>query len=151
LGVPGKVATFRSRSQQRSVSGGTGDDAGHRAGNRFGAPGDRSNLANQNKAANEYGTFKQLENQWSAKLKNGSSIEIEVTDVTRVGEDRPYKRIAKWTETDPAGTVTQGEQTFANTHTPGSRAKRGIPPTTSGQTGNVIDVDFANRRRKQDE
>ena len=37
LGVPGRVRTHRNQNAQRGVSEGSGDDAGHLIGNRFGA------------------------------------------------------------------------------------------------------------------
>jgi len=45
LGMPNQVATHRSTSAQRGVAGGTGDDAGHLIGNRFGASGATSDLS----------------------------------------------------------------------------------------------------------
>ena len=148
LGEPGKVVKHRSGSAQKGVSAGTGDDAGHLIGDRFGAPGDARNLSAQNWRANQHGTFKQLENLWARKLKAGSRIEVEVTDVTRAGEDRPFMRKARWTETLPDGTREAQEMIFANTHTPKSRAARQIPPTVSGpQKNNVINYDFVNKKR----
>ena len=47
LGVPGKVKQHRSSYQQKKVAGGTGDDAGHRIANEFGAPGGAENLSPQ--------------------------------------------------------------------------------------------------------
>jgi len=38
LGVPGKVATHRIESEQRGMSSGTGEHAGHMIGIQFGAP-----------------------------------------------------------------------------------------------------------------
>ena len=48
LGVPGRVATHRIVSAQRTMSGGTGEHAGHLIGIQFGAPGDIRNLGLQN-------------------------------------------------------------------------------------------------------
>ncbi len=147
LGQPGEVQTHRDPSAQARVSRGTGDDAGHRIGDRFGAPGDESNLAQQNWRANRNGTFKQLENRWAAALKDGVQIEAKVTDITRAGETRPFMRRAEWTETHPDGSVTHHELDFANTHTPESRSKQNIPDTVSEpQANNVTHVDFRNRR-----
>jgi len=67
LGVPGTVKTHRSKSEQSKVSSGTGDDAGHLIGDRFGAPGGAKNLGPQNWIQNQYGTFKQLENTWETR------------------------------------------------------------------------------------
>jgi len=147
LGVPGQVQTHRSGSAQRRASRGTGEDAGHRIGNRFGAPGGTGNLGRQNWRSNRHGTFKNLENQWAAQLKSGTKIHAEVTDVTRAGENRPFMRRAKWTETAPDGTVTQHEATFANTHTPRSRKAQGIAPTTTDSTNNIIDLAAERRKR----
>src|SRR5437870_2937171 len=52
---------------QKKMAGGTGDDAGHLIGNRFGAPGGRENLSPQNWKANRFGTYKDLENLWARK------------------------------------------------------------------------------------
>jgi hypothetical protein len=67
LGVPGTVKTHRSKREQSKVSSGTGDDAGHLIGDRFGAPGGAENLGPQNWIQNQYGTFKQLENTWETR------------------------------------------------------------------------------------
>jgi hypothetical protein len=129
LGVPGEVMTHRSKSAQSSVSAGTGDDAGHRIGSRFGAPEGVDNLAQQNRFMNQNGTFKQLEDSWERQLKGGSKIEVSVTDVTGAGETRPFMRKVEWTETAPDGTVKHNTLDFANTHTPLSRSKQNIPET----------------------
>lgn len=148
LGIPGKVKTHRSKSAQQGVSGGTGDDAGHLIGDRFGAPGTAENLTQQNWKANRQGTFRQLEDRWAQKLKEGTGIDVKVSDVTRKGEDRPFMRKVEWTEIAPDGTRTTNELTFANTHTPKSRDKQAIPPTvTSPQKDNVINVDFVNKNK----
>ena len=148
LGIPGQVMTHRSRSAQRGVSAGTGDDAGHLIGNRFGAPGGGENLAQQNWKANQYGTYKQLENKWADQLKGGTGVEVKVTDVTRKGDDRPFMRKVEWTEIAPDGSRSNHELIFANTHTPKSRDMQGIEPTVSTpQQNNVINVDFVNKQR----
>lgn len=149
LGVPGTVKTHRSKSAQTAVSGGTGDHAGHLVGDRFGAPGGAENLSRQNWKANSHGTFYQLEDDWAKKLKDGTGIEVKVTDITRKGEDRPFMRHVEWTEIAPDGTRLSPQQLdFANTHTPLSRDKSGIAPTVSSpQSNNVIDVDFVNKKR----
>ena len=74
LGVPGQIQAHRSKSSQSSISAGTGDDAGHLLGSRFGAPGDPRNLGPQNWIQNQYGSFKDLENAWELKLKRGVRI-----------------------------------------------------------------------------
>jgi hypothetical protein len=62
LGVPGKVKKHRSSYQQQKVAGGTGDDAGHRIANEFGAPGGAENLSPQNWIQNRAGgTYRDLE------------------------------------------------------------------------------------------
>lgn len=129
LGVPGEVMAHRSKSAQSSVSAGTGDDAGHRLGARFGAPEGVDNLAQQNRYMNQNGTFKQLEDSWDAQLKSGSKIHASVTDVTHSGETRPFMRKVEWTETLPDGTVKHNSLDFANTHTPLSRTNQNIPET----------------------
>src|SRR5262245_36163918 len=81
LGMPDQVIEHRSASDQRKVSSGTGDDAGHMIGNRFGSPGSPDNLSLQNWKANRYGTYKNLENLWAAKRLSGVEIYVQVTDV----------------------------------------------------------------------
>ena len=48
LGVPGTVVKHRMVAAQTTMSGGTGDHAGHLIGIQFGAPGDVRNLGLQN-------------------------------------------------------------------------------------------------------
>ena len=147
LGVPGRVQTFRETGAQRGVSAGTGDDAGHLIGNRFGATGGPENLSQQNWIANRYGSYKGLEDDWAERLRQGSDIEVTVTDVTRPGEDRPFMRDVSWAETLPDGTVRKEQLTFMNSHTPKSRTAQDIPPTNvDGQGGKVIHYDFQNRK-----
>ncbi|MFM2095431.1 MAG: hypothetical protein RIS70_2555 [Planctomycetota bacterium] len=149
LGVPGSVMRHRSKSAQSAVSSGTGDHAGHLIGDRFGASGGAANLSRQNWKANSYGTYHSLEDEWARKLKEGSGIEVTVTDITRKGEDRPFMRRVEWTEISPDGKRLDPKQLdFANTHTPESRAMSGIEPTvTFPQKNNVIHADFVNKTR----
>lgn len=141
LGKPSEVEQHRSGYEQSKVSAGTGDDAGHLIGNIFGGSGGGENLSLQNWKANEFGTFKKLENAFRSKLENGTKIDVKVTDVTRVGEERPYHRIVEWTETAPDGTVTKNKLDFANMHTPESRDAQGVKPTVQGdQTDNVYQL-----------
>ncbi|MHC5540049.1 DNA/RNA non-specific endonuclease, partial [Singulisphaera rosea] len=127
---------------------GTGDDAGHLIGDRFGAPGGPENLSPQNWIANRYGTYKGLEDSWAKKLLDGVDIEVNVTDVTRAGEDRPFMREVRWTELGPDDRRSSDSLTFANTHTPKSREARDIAPTpTTPGGGQVIEVDFKNKTR----
>lgn len=140
LGVPGKVQEDRSQSQQNSVSGGTGDDAGHLIANLFGGSGEAKNLSLQNFIANEYGSWKMLENSWAAKLKAGTEIRAKVTDIYRKGEDRPFMRRAEWTETVD-GKTTAHTMDFMNPHTPESRDKQKVKPTVTGdKDADVIDI-----------
>ena len=149
LGIPGSVLTHRSKSAQASVSSGTGDHAGHLIGDRFGASGTAENLSLQNWKANSNGSFYQLEDMWAKKLKEGTGIEVNVIDVTRKGEDRPFMRHVEWTEIAPDGKRLPAQKLeFANTHTPQSRDKQSIPPTVSSpQRNNVIGVDFVNKKK----
>lgn len=148
LGEPDKVLTHRSPSAQRKVSKGTGDDAGHLIGDRFGPPGGAANLSPQNWIANEYGTFKKLESDWAAKRAKGIEIDVIVRDMCRKGEDRPFWRKVEWVETGLDGSKTPGKLDFLNTHTPESRKARGIPSTTSGnEEADVIDMKTRKRLR----
>lgn len=148
LGVPGRVVTHRNTAAQRGVSAGTGDDAGHLIGDRFGAPGGPENLSAQNWVSNRYGTYKALEDAWAESLRGGTEITVTVTDKTKDGDDRPYVREVRWTELTPEGLETAQSLTFMNPHTPKSREMRGIAPTVSSpQENNVINVDFKNRTR----
>lgn len=140
LGVPGKVKKHRSTYQQQKVAGGTGDDAGHRIANEFGAPGGPENLSAQNWIQNRGGgTYRDLEMEWEDKLRNGTGIEAKVQDVYRPGEDRPFYRKVEWTETSPSGIVTKDSRLYANTQSARSRFRRGIPQTVpSGTDAEVI-------------
>jgi hypothetical protein len=147
LGIPDQVITHRSPSEQRKVAGGTGDDAGHLIGNRFGSPGGGLNLSQQNWKANRYGTYSNLESAWAAKRLQGIEIYVQVTDVFRFGETRPFLRNVQWTES-VNGHEANFAVDFANTHTPESRTAQHIPPTNlGGKDGDVIHVDFKARRR----
>ena len=76
LGRPGTVVRHRSPSAQRGVSAGTGDDAGHLIGDRFGPPGDARNLTQQHRYMNQNGTFRRLEDQWERLLHAGTRVEV---------------------------------------------------------------------------
>jgi len=147
LGMPGEVVEHRSQGAQRAVSKGTGDDAGHLIDNRFGAPGGGENLSPQNWKANRHGTYKDLGDKWAAKRKRGIEIDVQVTDVTRAGEDRPFLREVQWTETAPDGSATTYKLDFANTQTEKSRLMRGVPETANGGESTLIPVDFEKRQR----
>jgi hypothetical protein len=112
-------------------------------GNQFGAPGDAQNLSLQNWKMNQGGgTFHDLESAWAEKLKLGVRIKVEVTDITKAGEDRPFVREVTWTETNLDGSVKSGKMTFGNFETEKGRIAKGIPPTVdSPQTNNVIPID----------
>lgn len=147
LGMPDQVLTHRSTKDQRLVAGGSGDDAGHLIGNRFGSPGGAANLSQQNWKANRYGTYKDLENTWAAKRRAGVDIFVQVTDVFRHGETRPFMRNVQWIEAS-RGHENRYQVDFANAHTPESRLAQNIPPTPVGPGGGeVIPVDFRLRRR----
>jgi hypothetical protein len=147
LGKAGEVIEHRDPTAQRALSSGTGDDAGHMIGNRFGAPGGPENLSLQNWKANRFGTYKDLENTWAARQKQGLEIDVRVTDVTKPGEQRPFRRNVQWTETSPDGRKTLNELDFVNTETPESRASAISPPSLGNQAGQVIPVDFVNKER----
>jgi hypothetical protein len=140
LGEPGQVKTHRSPAEQKKVSAGKGDDAGHRIGNRFGAPGGGENLSLQNWKANEYGTFKNLENLWTEKLQDGVRIIAEVEDVFVKGESRPFERKVKWEEIRPDGSKESFEATFGNFHTAESRKAAGIKTVDLGQDASVTSM-----------
>ena len=114
LWKPGSVKTHRDPDEQRRVSSGTGEDAGHLIGNRFGAAGGEKNLSRQNWMQNRYGTFKDLENQWADKLGRGYSIIASVSDYFKEGEERPYKRVVVWTEVTPDGKQQDFRMTYGN-------------------------------------
>jgi hypothetical protein len=138
LGVPGKVKQHRSSYQQRKVAGGTGDDAGHRIANEFGAPGGAENLSPQNWIQNRAGgTYRDLEIDWGNKLRNGTGIEVKVQDVFKPGQNRAFLRKVEWTETSPTGAVTKKSLDFMNTQSVESRLNRDIaatvPPGTSAR------------------
>ncbi len=144
LGVPSKVRQHRSGHQQSKVSRQTGDDAGHRIGNQFGAPGDARNLARQNWIQNRSGTWRQLEDRWARMLEAGIGVEVTVTDVYRKAEARPFRRDVEWTEVYPDGrraTRKQSENvTFGNFETVESRTAAGDKPEEKSSGDNVTDM-----------
>lgn len=154
LGVPGQVRRHRNKSAQSAVSKGTGDDAGHLIGDRFGAPTHEGNLSLQNWKTNEGGgTFHTLENDWEWKLKNGYGIEVTITDMIPSGTKRPKWRKAVWKETRPDGAVAHRELLFVNTHTQdaahraGSHTKQKILPTVpEGNMGKMFQFPEGGRR-----
>jgi len=138
LGVPGQVKTHRIVADQRLVSSGTGEHAGHLIGIQFGAPGDLRNLGLQNPNMNTFspkplqeafqgpgGSYHNLESNWAELLRNGYSIRVTITDKYRPGENRPYTRSVSWTETSPQGQSEQLALEFVNFSSPQSRAKTG--------------------------
>src|SRR5207244_1271094 len=131
LGVPYEVETHRDPPAQRTVSRGTVDDAGDMIGDRFGAPGGPENLSRQNWIANRIGTYRKLEDAWAALRHKGIDIDVQVIDVTRPGEDRPFLRNVQWTETAPDGTRKNFDVDFANTTTPKSRGRSGGVSTSA--------------------
>jgi hypothetical protein len=99
-------------ADQRTVSRGTGEHAGHLIGIQFGAPGDLRNLGLQNPNMNTFapealqpafqgpgGGYHDLESRWSEQLKAGSKIRVTVRDKYRKGENRPFTRWVQWIET----------------------------------------------------
>jgi hypothetical protein len=57
-------------------------------------------------------------------------------------------RRAAWNEILADGAIVKDELVFANTHTPGSRKWREIPPTVpDDNAGKLISVDFRLRQR----
>lgn len=157
LGVPSKVQQYRSRFAQRQISAGTGDDAGHRAGSQFGAPGGIANLARQNSIQNQGGgTWFRMEGVWAEQLEHGVGIEIKVTDAFRQNEARPYKRNVEWTEIHPDGrriTRTEIENaTFVNFETPKSRQAAGYEPPKDAPNAKVLtDPRLAKPNASEDE
>jgi hypothetical protein len=136
LGVPGKVMTHRDINEQREVSAGTGEHAGHLIGIQFGAPGDLRNLGLQNPNMNTFapralqecfqgsgGSYHSLETSWSHLLNQNYKIHVTVTDKYLAGENRPYTRSVHWTETSPQGLITQRALEFVNFSSPQSREK----------------------------
>jgi hypothetical protein len=149
LGIPGTVQNHGiPRKTQQSISGGSGDDAGHLIGGQFGAPSDARNLSKQNWRQNEGGgTWHDMERAWSEKLKSGTGIKVKVKEFTPEGSTRPLWREVEWQEIAPNGTVTKHTSPkYLNTHTAdaphrdGSRTQQKVPPTVnSPQTDNVYD------------
>jgi hypothetical protein len=131
LGVPGRVQTFGSRSATTAVSRGTGEHAGHRIGERFGAPTDHTNLSLQNPNMNSYaprahqealqgsgGSYLRMEDEWARQLQQGYGIEVVVRDKYRIGETRPIGRFVEWIEIAPNGTRTRHNRVFGNFNSP---------------------------------
>lgn len=149
LGTPGIVQTHRNQSVQRSVSVGTGYDAGHLLAVMFGAPGGKDNLGLQNHIANRYGTWKKMETEWSKKLRAGVRIEATVTEVTRKGEMTPFGRIVEWVEITPDGRSFREQLRFSNPSTQKSRATSGTPFRPSQNPATVYRIDQARRAQRR--
>ncbi len=135
LGVPGRVETHRNLSDQRAVSSGSGEHAGHLIGIQFGAPGDLRNLGLQNPNMNTRaprelhkafagpgGSYYELESMWKELLQQGWRIHVTVTDKYRLGENRPFTRHVRWTETSPAGESTSSALDYGNFGSPQKQA-----------------------------
>ncbi|MGA7925909.1 MAG: DNA/RNA non-specific endonuclease [Candidatus Sulfotelmatobacter sp.] len=136
LGVPGKVATHRLVAEQKKMSKGTGEHAGHMIGTQFGAPGDVRNLSLQNPNMNTFapkalqpafqghgGSYHDLESRWTALLKDGYRIRVTVRDKYRKGENRPFSRWVQWIETKPGASSGQTKELeFGNFSSPQQRA-----------------------------
>jgi hypothetical protein len=136
LGVPGRVATNRIVADQRTMSSGTGEHAGHLIGIQFGAPGDLRNLGLQNANMNTFapkvlqpafqghgGSYHDLESRWSERLKEGYKIRVTVRDKYRKGENRPFSRWVQWIETKPGASSGQTQELeFGNFGSPQQRA-----------------------------
>lgn len=136
LGVPGQVATHRIESEQRTMSSGTGEHAGHMIGIQFGAPGDLRNLGLQNANMNTFapkalqpafqghgGSYHDLESRWTARLKEGYKIRVTVRDKYRKGENRPFSRWVQWSENKPGASSGQTQELeFGNFSSPQQRA-----------------------------
>jgi len=138
LGEPGRVATHRLITPQRTMSRGTGEHAGHRIGIQFGAPGDLRNLSLQNPNSNTFapkalqeafrgpgGSYHALESQWALRLHQGYRIRVTVRDKYRIGEARPISRWVEWIETDPQGRTGAPQRLdFGNFSSPQQRAAK---------------------------
>jgi DNA/RNA non-specific endonuclease len=129
LQAPG-AAGARDLKAQRAVSRGTGDDAGHLIGHQFGGPEIPGNLSLQHYEQNRGGgTFYDLEKRWAEKLLAGVPVEVEIREMTRAGEDRPYHRHVEWTE--GAGRSQRREVAdFMNAESLRGRLAKGIVPET---------------------
>lgn len=125
LQAPG-AAGARDLKAQRAVSRGTGDDAGHLIGHQFGGPEIPGNLSLQHYEQNRGGgTFYDLEKRWAEKLVAGVPVEVEIREMTRAGEDRPYHRHVQWTE--GVGPSQRREVAdFMNSESPRGRLAKGI-------------------------
>lgn len=138
LGIPGKVKLHNNPSAKRKVSQGTGEDAGHRIGQRFGAPCDSTNLSLQNHNINTYApkdlqeaflgngaSYLKMEDEWEALLQAGYKIVVKVRDRYRRGESRPFARDVEALITPPNGTAFRRTWDYGNFTSPQSRAAQG--------------------------
>ncbi|MDB2686765.1 DNA/RNA non-specific endonuclease [Mariniblastus sp.] len=144
LGVPGKVKTHRKKSAQRSVSKGTGDDAGHLIGDQFGAPGGKQNLSLQNWKTNQGGSFAKLESSWARKLKKGIRVIVKVEDVYKEGASRPYMRRVTWTEIQKTGVKSNFKELFMNSTTEKGRISTGQKSLKAG-SAKIYDITTGKR------
>jgi hypothetical protein len=89
LEVPGTSERRRDIGEQRAISKGRGDDAGHLIAHQFGGPEAPYNLSIQNYRQNQGGgTYWDLEQRWAGQLKEGVQIDVTVREMSHKGEDQ---------------------------------------------------------------
>jgi hypothetical protein len=138
LEVPGTSERRRDIGEQRAISKGRGDDAGHLIAHQFGGPEAPYNLSIQNYRQNQGGgTYWDLEQRWAGQLKEGVQIDVTVREMSHKGEDRPYHRHVSWLESHKDKLVL-GEVDFVNTMSPKGRAAEGIPKVEYAESAKVV-------------
>jgi hypothetical protein len=163
LGVPGTVLTHRDVKQQRELSQGTGEHAGHLIAIEFGAPGGLCNLGLQNPNMNTFaptkalgeakefigkgGSYRELELEWQDLLLEVPPWEVEVwvTDIYHPDENRPFERKVSFTAKSPSGKTWSEDRIFGNFDSVQAAKARGEKPSGSPATVHSMS-DYRNRR-----
>jgi hypothetical protein len=163
LGVPGRVLTHRDAKEQRKISAGTGEHAGHLIAIEFGAPGGLCNLGLQNPNMNTFastkalgeakesigegGSYRKLELEWQALLLEVPpwDIEVTVTDIYHPDENRPFEREVRFTAKSPSGKTWSDHRTFGNFGSPQQAKAQGETTPTSPGTVSYMS-DYRNRQ-----
>lgn len=144
-----QAAGKRKGQVMRSVSAGTGDDAGHLIAKQFGGPDDVCNLGRQNWIQNQSkGTYRQQELRWVDALSSGARVFVIVQEHTLIkNPDRPFCRKVDWKIRNANGSVDRGELLFSNNDSEKVRKALGLPAAALDIPDNVIHVDFSQRSK----
>jgi len=103
----------RDKNAQRSLSSGTGYDAGHLLGNQFGGPGGGGNLVLMCPSMNQYGSWAKMERQLVG-ITAKNSVRVVVTVHYKGNSNVPDRFTVDAHITDRKGRTTQRRWTHKN-------------------------------------